>query len=263
MADRRRDRRRGRDPGHDETGREDTVRVATADFRRRRRAGRWRLVRRVVAALVVLGMLAGAGWLVFLSDYVTAERVEVSGTSTLPEAQVRRAADVPTGTPLARVDLSGVRARVEAIPAVRSAEVSRSWPHAVRIVVRERRPVGVIEHGGTLRALDARGVLFGSYGSRPRGLPLVQAGDHASAEAVTEAGRVLAALPVKLLHRVDSVQVSTVDDVQLVLHGGPRVRWGSAESSAQKGEVLAAMMRHAARGVSEVDVSVPGRPTTR
>jgi hypothetical protein len=68
---------------------EDTVRIATGDFLRRRRAGRWRVVRRVVAAILVLAVLAGAGWLVFFSDYVTAERVEVTGTSTIPDVRWR------------------------------------------------------------------------------------------------------------------------------------------------------------------------------
>lgn len=239
------------------------MRIATADFRRRRRAGRWRVFRRATALVLVLALLAGAAWLVLFSDYVTAERVEISGTTTIPDVRVRRAADVPTGTPLARVDLDRIRARVEAIPSVRAVEVSRSWPHAVRIVVQERQPVGVIERGGGLQALDAEGVLFGSYPSRPARLPLVEAGGGADTEALTEAGRVLASLPAPLLRRVDTVQVGSVDDVRLGLRGGPRVLWGSAASSAQKAEVLAAMMRHAARGVQEVDVSVPGRPTTR
>ncbi len=254
------DRRGG---GRADPDQEDTVRIATDAFRRRRRAGRWRVVRRVAAALVVLAVLAGAGWLVLYSDYVTAERVEVSGTTTVPDVRVRRAADVPTGTPLARVDLGGVRARVEAIPAVRSVEVSRGWPHAIRIRVQEREPVGVIERGGRLQALDAAGVLFGGFDARPRRLPLVVAGDDADSEALTEAGKVLASLPGGVLRRVDTVQVSSPDDVRLQLRGGPRVLWGSAESSTQKAEVLAAMMRHAARGVQEVDVSVPDRPTTR
>lgn len=243
--------------------REDTVRIATRDFRRRRRAGRWRVVRRVVGVVLVLAVLAGAGWLLFYSDYVTAERVEVTGATTVPTARVLRAAEVPTGTPLVRVDLDRVRARVEAIPAVRSVEVSRGWPHAVRIRVEEREPVGVIERGDSLRAIDAEGILFGDYPSRPKGLPLVAAGDDADAEALTEAGRVLAALPADLLRRVDSVQVDSVDDVRLLLRGGPRVLWGSAASSAQKAEVLDALTRHAARGVQQIDVSVPGRPTTR
>jgi len=38
------------------------------------------------------------------------------------------------------------------------------------------------------------------------------------------------------------------------------VSWGSAEHSAQKAEVLAVLLQQKAR---EIDVSVPGRPTTR
>jgi cell division protein FtsQ len=36
--------------------------------------------------------------------------------------------------------------------------------------------------------------------------------------------------------------------------------WGSAEDSAQKAEVLAVLLD---RDAKQIDVSVPGRPTTR
>lgn len=242
---------------------EDTVRIATRRFRRRRRVGRWRAVRRVAVVALVLAVLVAAGWLVFFSDYVTAERVEVTGVATVPTARVRDAARVPLGTPLARVDLSSVRARVEAIPAVRSVEVSRSWPHAVRIRVQERTPVGVVERDDALRSVDADGVVFGHYAARPRALPLVQAKGGSGSAALRGAGRVLASLPPVVLHRVDTVRVAGIDDVRLVLRSGLQVVWGSASASAQKAEVLMALMRHAAHGAHEVDVSVPGRPTTR
>jgi cell division protein FtsQ len=38
------------------------------------------------------------------------------------------------------------------------------------------------------------------------------------------------------------------------------VMWGSAENSAEKAEVLAVLLE---RDAHEIDVSVPGRPTTR
>ena len=167
---------------------------------------------------------------------------------------------MPIGTPLARLDLGAVRTRVEAIPAVKSAEVSRDWPHGVRIAVTERTPIAVVDQGEGLRALDAEGVLFGTYASQPKQLPLVKTDAGTSEEALVEAGRVVGALPTRIARRVDAVQVASVDDIQLVLGNGRRVLWGSAESSDQKAEVLAALLK---RPGNQIDVSVPGRPTTR
>ncbi len=218
------------------------------------------MVRYVLLGLLLVGAVAGAVWVVLFSSFVTAESVTVSGNPTLTEARVERAADVPIGTQLARLDLGAVRTRVEAIPAVKSAEVSRDWPHGVRIAVTERTPIAVVDQGEGLRALDAEGVLFGTYASQPKKLPLVKTDAGTSGEALVEAGRVVGALPTRIARRVDAVQVASVDDIQLVFGNGRRVLWGSAESSDQKAEVLAALLK---RPGNQIDVTVPGRPTTR
>ncbi len=239
---------------------EETVRIARRDFRRRRHAGRWRRVRRIVLALLLVAAVSGSIWLVFFSSYVTARDVQVTGTQTLGESRVKRAAEVPTGTPLARVDLDAIEARVESITSVRRAEVSRSWPHTVHVDVTERTPVAVIDQGNGLQALDSQGVLFGSFGSRPPGMPLVRTDPDTRSEALVEAASVVVALPPQIAGRVDVVEVATVDEIELVLGNGRRVLWGSAEDSDQKAEVLAVLLK---RPGQQIDVSVPGRPTTK
>ena len=88
---------------------EETVRIARKDFRRRRNAGRWRRVRLVALALLLVAAVSASVWLVFFSSFVTAEEVEVTGTSTLADRRVERAAEVPVGTPLARNAFSNSR----------------------------------------------------------------------------------------------------------------------------------------------------------
>ena len=80
---------------------EETVRIARKDFRRRRHAGKWRVVRYVLLALLLVAAVAGAVWVVFFSSYVTVRAVTVTGNPTLTETRVERAADVPMNTPLA------------------------------------------------------------------------------------------------------------------------------------------------------------------
>src|ERR1700712_3709106 len=138
---------------------EETVRIARKDFLRRRHARRWRRLRMIVLALVLVAVVAGSVWVVFFSSYVTARSVDVSGTRIVAESRIKRAAEVPMGTPLARLDLNAIRGRVQTIESVRRVEVSRSWPHTVHIVVTERTPIAVIDQGKGLQALDAQGVL--------------------------------------------------------------------------------------------------------
>ncbi|GAB3999086.1 cell division protein FtsQ/DivIB [Nocardioides marmoraquaticus] len=246
---------------------EQTVRLARDDFARRRKAGRRRRWRTVALALLVVVVVGAAGWLVLGSPYLLAERTRVDGAGEVGQGRVVSAADVPVGVPLARVDLDAVRQRVEAIPAVESADVSRSWPHTVRVQVTPRTPVARVAGGtapeGEVAVLDASGTTFAAAPVRAEGLPEVRLADGVDAEGVTEAAAVVSALPADLGRRVATVDVASVDEVVLGLRGGRTVQWGSAEQSATKAEVLGVLLAQVPRSVDEVDVSVPGRPTTR
>jgi cell division protein FtsQ len=79
-------------------------------------------------------------------------------------------------------------------------------------------------------------------------------------EPLAEAARVVTSLRSDIEALVERVEVESVDRIRLRLTGGRTVMWGSAEDSAQKAEVLAVLLKRDAR---EIDVSVPGRPTTR
>jgi cell division protein FtsQ len=239
---------------------EETVRIARKDFRKRRNAGRWRLVRRLALALLLVGLVAGAVWVVFFSSYVTAREVDVVGTRTIPDARIERAANVPVGSPLARVDLNAIVKRVQPVDAVRYVKVARGWPHTVRITITERTPIAVIDQGAGLKALDSEGVPFGGYKTRPRHLPLVRTDPGTPGEALAEGAKVVAALPPKIAGRVDAVDVASVDEIKLVLRSGRKVVWGSAEDSDQKAGVLAVLLKQPG---TQIDVTVPGRPTTR
>ena len=243
---------------------EETIRISRRDFTRRRFASRRRRrLRTLGLVLLVLAVVGAGGWLVFFSPYLTTERVQVTGNAAVGTPRVERAARVPIGLPLARVDLDAIATRVETIPAVQRAEVSRSWPHRIDITVVERTPVAVVDRGSGLQAMDARGVLFGAYPNRPDGLPLVKAPASAGGEALREAARVVSALPPDIARKVDYLQAATIDQITLVLRGGRTVLWGSVDGSREKAEVLAVLLDKVGKDVRSIDVSVPGRPTTR
>ena len=236
-----------------------TVRSRRA-FARRQWARRWLTWKYVLLVLLLVGLLVGGAWLFWFSSYLAVRTVEVSGADRLGDAEVRAAASVPAGEPLARVDLAIVRARVQALADVRAAEVTRTWPDTITIDVEERTPVAVVEIGGTLRGLDAEGVVFREFGSPPDDLPRVESPADTGRDALLEAARVVSALPDDLSRRIDHVEVATVDQIALELRDGRRVVWGSAEESEAKAEVLGALLKQPG---ATYDVSVPGQPTIR
>ena len=228
-------------------------------FARRQWRRRWGVWRWVLTAVVLVGLISTAVWLVFFSSVLALKGVTVDGTGYLSAAEVERAAAVPTGEPLARVDLDAIRRRVEALTPVASADVTRVWPDRLRIEVSERTAVAVVDVDGTLQGMDAEGVFFRTYPGRPHDLPDVQLEADASASVRREVAGVLAAMPRDLARRVDHLEARSVDQISLVLRDGRTVVWGSADQSAEKAEVLQALLGYVAQ---TYDVSVPGRPTT-
>ena len=121
--------------------------------------------------------------------------------------------------------------------------------------------MAVVRRGGALHGLSTRtACCSAAYSSRPAGLPLVRAGARTRADALAEAAKVVDALPAQLAAKVAHVEVRTIDDISLRLRDGRRVLWGSADSSADKADVLAVLLKRKARFY---DVSVPSRPTIR
>lgn len=228
-------------------------------FARRQWARRWLSLRYVIAFVVVVGLVGTSIWLVFFSATLQVKKIEVVGNELLSDARVREIADVPLGDQLALVDLARADARVGSLAEVRSVDVTRTWPDGVRIEVVERTAVAVVELAGRLRGLDADGVVFRDYRTAPRGMPRIRPGGAAGTDALKEAATVVSALPTDLAARVDHVEVETVDQITLVMRDQRQVRWGSAEESELKAQVLDRMLTAVKAQV--YDVSVPGNPT--
>lgn len=226
-------------------------------FARRAWARRWAVLRRVLVVALVLGLVGGAGWLVFFSSLLAVEQVRVAGTRTVAAQRIADAADVRLGEPLARVDVDRVRQRVESVPVVLRADISRSWPNTVAVEVTERTPVVAVPRGSAYRLVDAEGVPYRTVPEPRKGLPVL---DARTAAATAEAAAVVAELPADLARRVAHVEAATMDSIELMLGNGRRVVWGSAESTPLKAQVLSALLK---RKASVYDVSVPGSPTLK
>ena len=96
--------------------------------------------------------------------------------------------------------------------------------------------------------------------TRPTGLVLIRLDPTTtSADTLRAAASVAASLPPTLRRQVEDVTALTPDSVRLDLLGGAVVRWGSAQDSATKAQVLAVLLpRHA----HVYDVTAPGFATT-
>lgn len=227
------------------------------DVRARARRRRTNIV---TALAVLLAVLLGAGvYVVRYSGAMAADQVVVEGAGLTGAEQVRRAAQVPLGTPLARIDLGAVGARVAALKAVSSVKVQRSWPSTVRIQVTERGVVYQLRDRDGYHWVDATGVVFNTTQASRSGVPWALTATR-DTRLLRDVATVAAALGPGLRGQLDHIQAGGPDEIVLVLTRSRRVVWGGSEQSAEKSQVATALI---ARRASVYDVSSPQNPTTR
>jgi cell division protein FtsQ len=216
-----------------------TARAQLARAARRRRIG-FRIGIGVLA-LVPLGLL---GWLLLSSPLLAVKKVSVSGTSLLTKAQVLTAADVTTGTPLARVDTDAVARRVRALRPVADVRVHRGWPATLRLQVVERTPVAVVIDKTGVTLVDRSGLPYAPAATRPQGTVRLQVHEPGPADPTTRAAlRVLADLPANLRTPLRIVRAESPSSVTLVLRDGREVLWGGVGDTTLKVRAATALLR--------------------
>jgi cell division protein FtsQ len=230
--------------------------------RRPRGARRWPYT--AVLALAVLGIVAAGAWALYGSRLLAVRSVVITGTHLVPKSEVLAAAGIRPGMPLIRVNTGEIAARVEMIPQVQSAQVSRSWPDRVVITVRERTAaLAIAAPAGGFDLVDPDGVMVRWAARRPPGLPLYLAGSGVASlrgdPDVSAAAAVLAELPARLRRSVATITAASPDQVTLRLDGGITVLWGGADGASAKARELAVLMRTHAR---YYDVSAQGTAMT-
>ena len=229
-----------------------------------RRARNRRVVLVAVAGLVV--SLIGLVFIAVYSPLLALRTITVDGTSRVSADQVIDAVDGQLGTPLALIDFGRITNELAAFPLIRSYVTQTVPPDTLIIHIVERAPVGALQAGGVFRLVDPAGVVIQESAERVPGLPIIDIGSaDATGPVFDSVVEVLLALPPNLLAQVDTVTASTKDDVSLILTGvGQRVTWGSADESARKAVLLAALIAATDPNQAGVfDVSAPSNGVFR
>ncbi|MDG4788761.1 FtsQ-type POTRA domain-containing protein [Micromonospora sp. WMMD1102] len=239
----------------------DAVPPSVRRFTRRARQRRLRAARPWALLVGVLVLtLAGAG-VVYGTPVLGFRTLRVVGATLVTDDQVRQAARVTEGVPLARVDLAGVRARVAELPPVARVTVSRQWPNTLLVEVVERIPVAVVPRDRRFLVLDASGVVFQDRPDRPDALPLARLRSPGPDDAATRGAlTVLASLGPELRDRLAELVVEGPARITVKLRGGRTVLWGDASRSDVKAQVATSLL---ARKGQTIDVRTPDVVTIR
>ncbi len=222
---------------------------------RHRRAG-W------ITAAAVIVVLVGAVTISVFSPLLSLQTIKIEGTGRVSKQAVLDSLQDQIGKPLAMVDFSAVKSDLSNFPLIESYVTETEPPHTLVIKITEREPIASVKISSGYELVDPAGVVIQTSPKQPPGVPVVDIkGATISGSVYRAAAEVLLSLPASLRATVTKVSASTADDVTLNLSTGEQVVWGSAESSAQKAQLLAGLIKsHKATNPTqsvEYDVSAP------
>lgn len=237
--------------------------------RRRRAVSRSRR-KRILIRLAVLAALGGLVWVAFFSPVLLVRNIEVVGSEHVNPADVAATAAIGAEQNLLLLATDDVESRVESLPWVASASVERMLPGSIRIRIEERTPAMILSLGAARWTIDAGGHVL-TPGVAAKGLPVLAGAQFDEVEpgktlATPESSGALSAwrsLPKAIRAQVETVFAPSVERVTFSLADGTLVRYGAAEDTVSKNEVLVTILeRLAADGVAVeyIDVRVPTAP---
>jgi hypothetical protein len=236
-----------------------------------------RQVRRVLAVMLGIGLLAVVPWKEMRRRHAVLVDVKVTGLRYLDAARVQRTAQLVEGQDLLSIDLARVRARVLSDPRIESAEVRRAGLRGIEVRIVERVPALAVSHGEPWE-IDSTGVLLEPL---QRGVtadvPILTGADFSKYKPGTrirtpevERGLAWAAVlsdnALRLAGQVSEVDISRERVTQLVLMNGVRVI-GTAwpPDTRQLSGLRATLADLQVKGMmpGEVDVRIPDQIIVR
>jgi cell division protein FtsQ len=227
-----------------------------------REMGRRRL--RWLAVVATIVCLAGALYLIANSALLDVDHIPVRGAQHVSVREVQAASGVHKGEALVFVDTDAVARRIERLPWVEHAAVTKLMPNSLRIIVTEYDPVAYVRAGRDVVLLAANGRALARVKAVPAGAVEIRGVRVAPANgellSPPEAAHLTAQLPAALAQQVKAVDVGGVG-VSLVLARGGEVRFGApTDLDAKAAAALAVLAHNGAAPFAFIDVSTPATP---
>jgi len=234
---------------------------------------------RSAAQIIFVGILVAVGCyrataVAAHAHMLQVDRILVRGNERLSQGEVMAVLSGLRGESLLFTDLDRWRRRLLASPWVRDAELRRSLPSTIEVVVSERRPIGIGRIGEETYLVDDAGTVIDQFGPEyaDLDLPIIDGLTNAPGAAwpaadqmrADLAARVITALNARteIARRLSQLDVSDVHDATALLTGDSAIIHLGEEHFLQRLQsyldVSAALRDHAAN-IDYVDARFDGR----
>jgi cell division septal protein FtsQ len=221
--------------------------------------------RRTLLAGLSAFILAGTALLVVRSPFLDVDHIDVTGVPSDRVAAIVAASGVHARDPMLLVSTGTIARRLDRVPGIGSAQVTRDLPGTVHIHVQQLGVALWARHpGGGVALIGYDGRVQRIAPAPPpnvielRGLAHVPApGGRVALSAVSG---VMQQLPPGFARRIGAISAAGSDDVRVYLIAGGEVRLGDFALLHSKGAVAESVLERVGCAVSYVDVSSVANP---
>jgi|688.fasta_scaffold40477_2 cell division septal protein FtsQ len=216
---------------------------------------------RLITFFIIL-LTAGLAYLLGWSNVLTIKEISYLGAPTKSsEALVRNLTDLEVGQRLARIETRKISARLQTLPWIESADLSRNWISGkIKIEVTPRLPIATFN--GQL--MDASGKRFELPGGFKSKLPSVFARDAKSGLAAI---KLFTKLPTEFSTRTSAFTAISPENINFKIAEGKRslmVIWGSDTEIDLKLKVYKALVVLPENSkIKKIDLTEPRSPIVK
>ena len=216
---------------------------------------------RLITIFIIL-LTAGLAYLLGWSNALTIKAISYAGAPTKSsEALVKNLTDLEVGQRLARIETRKIAARLQTLPWIESADLSRNWISGkIEIEVTPRLPIATFN--GQL--MDASGKRFELPGGFKSKLPSVFARDAKSGLAAIN---LFTKLPTEFSTRTSAFTAISPENINFKISEGKRslmVIWGSDTEIDLKLKVYKALVALPENSkIKKIDLTEPRSPIVK
>jgi len=211
----------------------------------------------VFTPLVVIGLLIAS----FLTPLFAIEKIVVAGTERLDEKKLVESLEPLKGKSLTLVSDGEVAGLLAGYELIETFTFQAEPPSTLRVKVRERQPLMILQRGGQNFLFDAAGVRIGAAENLQVYPQFEFDGNPESDPRFAHAVELMLSLPVELYLKISTVRVSEQLTSNFSLRqGGVGVIWGDNSQPLLKAEVLNSLLATGQKPGVRIDVSSPNAP---
>lgn len=194
--------------------------------------------------------------------------LKITGLNRTGEADVQAILDIDNGMPLLSIDLGELQKRIEALPWVKLADVSRVLPGGINIQITERVPYALLQRAGEVVLIDPSGAEITAYGLAEFSNLILLVGDVGSQDL--DYLEHIKEMAPELAHRIHSAVRISGQRWDFIFENGIRIKLPADDAQPYSGQQawerfvrLDAKHQLLSREVNVIDLRAPDRLVMR